>query len=133
MENGKLAGEFEQNPYSAGTVVGPEHGLHAVVVVLLLITPGSGVPMGTKKDALLGFGRVRTYYIIYLLGFAGVVGQLSLLHPNSSAELGQFVPQVTGTLLMSRRTGHARAESHLLLNVTIGRIGGEVGSLNRLI
>lgn len=131
----ELSSHFEQDTYTAGTIVGAGYVIHPIGVEGFLVTPRPGVIMGTEQDArsvgVLGYGEMRDD-VTYLLLMTSIVGHLSYLEGDLSATGFELFRQPKGTLGMCGTVGHTGSEVHLGLDVRVSRIGTESGPLNRL-
>ena len=125
-----LSSHFEQDTYTAGTVVGAGYVVHPIGVEGFLVTPRPGVIMGTEQDAWpVGVLRDREMGddVTYLLLMTSIIGHVSYLERDLSAAGFELFRQPEGTLGMCGTVGHTGSEVHLCLDVRVGRIGTEGG------
>ena len=124
-----IACHLENDPYTAGTVVGTQDRLIAPVLIGVVVGPWACIVMGGYE---------------YPPGCGGVEARHNVAHRHDVASMGRdgrrlrehgigtvtrkFIHDITGTLTMLRCAGDTRTESHLTRHISVGTVGIELGA-----
>lgn len=122
-----LPGHLQQDAHAAGTVVGAEDGLFLFLLAALGVGVWAAVPVGAEQDAAAVVGIEGADDVAGLEDGVVVGHEVGLLHMDGGAELPELADEVVAAGTVGSGVGHARAEVHLLLDVTVGAVGIEGG------
>ena len=125
-----LTGNFKQDTYTAGSIVGSIDRFLVVLGIRIVIGIRTAVPMGTKHYSLLAIRIVSTDDVAGLQNGTVPSFEVGILVVHFGSELFQLLGQIFTTILVGLRVRNTRTEVGLSLYISICTIGIEGRSLD---